>query len=125
MKALSKMIWLVVGVTALVLGTIGVALPLLPTTPFILLAAFAFARSSERLHDWLIAHRTFGPLIADWRRYGAISSKAKRVALISMVAVLSLSVLLKVPTHAIIIQGVVLSASALFVMTRPLPPDAT
>ncbi|MEO1595628.1 MAG: YbaN family protein [Pseudomonadota bacterium] len=112
------------GVTALALGIIGIPLPLLPTTPFILLAAFAFARSSTRLHDWLVQHQTFGPLIANWREYGAISRRAKWVSLASMVAVFGLSLALKVPTHALVIQAVVLSASAVFVMSRPLPPEA-
>ncbi len=122
MKALSRLAWLIVGVTALALGIIGIPLPLLPTTPFILLAAFAFARSSTRLHDWLVRHRTFGPLIANWQAYGAISRRAKWVSLASMIAVFGISLALKIPTHALVIQAVVLSASAVFVMSRPLPP---
>jgi len=52
----ARMSWLVVGVVALALGALGIALPLLPTTPFILVAAVAFARSSTRLHAWLVNH---------------------------------------------------------------------
>lgn len=115
--------WLVIGCLALSLGAIGVVLPLLPTTPFVLVAAFAFAKSSKRLHDWLLSHRIFGQLIDDWQRYGAISRSAKIAGVLSILAVLLVSIVLSVPTHAIVIQLVVLSASALFILTRPAPPD--
>ena len=118
----ARLIWLTVGTLALVLGAIGVVLPLLPTTPFVLVAAFAYAKSSDRLHRWLLGHRLFGPLIDAWHRYGAISRRAKTAAIVSMLAVIAISVLLDVPTHAIVIQLVALSASALFILTRPRPP---
>ncbi len=104
------------------LGAIGVVVPLLPTTPFVLVAAFAYAKSSDRLHAWLLAHRVFGPLIDNWHRYGAISRRAKTAAIVSMLAVIAISLLLRVPTHAIVIQVVVLCGSGLFILTRPLPP---
>ena len=72
------------GFLAVGLGAVGIVLPLLPTTPFLLLAAFCFARSSERLHDWLINHPTFGPPILDWRDRGAIGRKAKILATASV-----------------------------------------
>lgn len=124
MKELAaRAIWFTVGSIALALGAIGVVLPLLPTTPFVLVAAFAFAKSSKRLHDWLLAHRIFGQLIEDWRRYGAISRSAKTAGILSIIAVLAVSIALSVPLHAILIQLVVLSASAIFILTRPLPPE--
>lgn len=116
-------LWLLIGALALALGAVGAVLPLLPTTPFVLVAAFAFAKSSNRLHDWLLTHRVFGPLIDDWHRYGAISRRAKFAGILSIVAVFALSVALAVPTHAIVIQAVVLSLSAWFILTRPVPPD--
>ena len=76
-----------VGLVALGLGALGIALPLLPTTPFVLLAAFAFAQSSEKLHRWLLEHNVFGPLIDNWHRYGAISRRAKIISVVSVVAV--------------------------------------
>ena len=117
-----RVLWLLVGLLSLGLGFIGVAVPLLPTTPFVLLAAFAFMRSSKRLHDWLLAHRTFGPLIANWRRYGAISLRAKVLSVLSMLGVIVVSLALSVPRHVVIIQVLVLTASAAFIVTRPLPP---
>ncbi len=118
-----RLAWLTIGFFSLALGGAGVLLPLLPTTPFVLVAAFAFAKSSNRLHRWLIEHNVFGPLIENWRRDGAISRPTKIVSVLSMVAILIVSLLLSVPTHVIVIQAVVLGACAVFVLTRPLPPD--
>ena len=58
-----KVLWLLAGLASVAIGAIGVVVPLLPTTPFLLVAAFAFARSSTRLNRWLREHRSFGPLI--------------------------------------------------------------
>ena len=66
------------------LGVIGVVVPGLPTTPFILLAAWAAARSSPRLHMWLLKHRLFGPMVRDWQHGGAVSRRAKWSATIAM-----------------------------------------
>ncbi len=120
----ARVTWLVVGVVALALGALGVALPLLPTTPFVLVAAFAFARSSERLHAWLVDHDLFGSLIANWRKHGAISRRAKIAGVLSMAAVLVISWLHSVPASVIVIQAVAMSASAVFILSRPLPPDS-
>lgn len=69
------------GFLALGLGGIGVLLPLLPTVPFIILAAFCFARSNPALERWLVEHPTFGAHIRAWRERGAISRKGKQAAL--------------------------------------------
>jgi uncharacterized membrane protein YbaN (DUF454 family) len=117
----ARLTWIGIGVAAIALGSVGVVLPLLPTTPFVLVAAFAFAKSSDRLHNWLVNHYVFGPLIDDWNRYGAISMTTKVVAILSMAGLLVISILLAVPTHLLVTQAVVLSACALFVASRPLP----
>ena len=114
-----------IGLVSLALGIVGVFLPLLPTTPFVLVSAFAFANSSDRLHQWLVDHEVFGPLIANWREHGAISRRTKIISILSMVAILAISLLLAVPTHVIVIQAVVLSCSATFILTRPLPPQSS
>ena len=118
----ARITWLVVGVLALALGALGIALPLLPTTPFVLLAAFSFARSSDRLHEWLVTHDVFGTLIDNWQRYGAISRRAKVVSVVSMAAVLAISLAMRAPTAVIIVQIIVLGAAALFILSRPAPP---
>ena len=120
----ARLTWLIVGLLALALGAIGIALPLLPTTPFILVAAFAFAQSSEKLHRWLVNHNVFGTLIDNWQRHGAISRRAKIASVVSMAAVLAISLVMAAPPVVIIAQLVVLGAAALFILSRPLPPGA-
>lgn len=76
--------WVTCGALSLVLGIIGIFLPLLPTTPFILLAAACFARGSEKFHHWLITHERFGPLVRDWQAHRSIPFRAKCLALTMM-----------------------------------------
>jgi uncharacterized membrane protein YbaN (DUF454 family) len=112
----------VIGFVSLALAAIGIVVPLLPTTPLVLVSAIAFANSSERLHQWLLDHNVFGPLIANWRRHGAISRPAKIASLVSMVAIVVISLLVAVPTYVIVIQVLVLGAVATFIVSRPQPP---
>ncbi len=123
---LTRPFWLVVGGLAVALAAAGVVLPLLPTTPFLLVAAFAFARSSPRLHAWLLSHRLFGPLIENWRRYGAISRGAKITAVVGMAGVLGLSAAFGANRWVLAIQAMVMLGSAAFILSRPdgPPPGA-
>ncbi|MDX1782055.1 MAG: YbaN family protein [Thalassovita sp.] len=114
-----RIIWAILGLISVGLGLIGVFLPLLPTVPFMLLAAFFFARSSERLHGWLISHPTFGPSIVDWQTRGAIGAKAKRIATLSIVAVFGISLIMGLKTAILVIQAITLSAVLTFIWTRP------
>ncbi len=75
--------YLLLGMLSLGIGAVGVVVPLLPTVPFMLLAAFFFARSNPRLEAWLIEHPHFGPHIHAWRTHRAISRKGKRAALLA------------------------------------------
>ncbi|MDJ0935859.1 MAG: YbaN family protein [Kiloniellales bacterium] len=120
---IARILWVTFGLLSLALGILGIFLPLLPTTPLVLLAAFCFARGSQRLHDWLVSHPRFGPPIEAWRRYGAISRGAKQLAVFAMLLVLLLSLALAVPWSVLGIQAVVLVAVAIFILTRPLPPE--
>lgn len=83
--ATRRWLWWLLAWLALMLGVIGIVVPGLPTTPLVLLAAFAAARGSPRLEAWLKAHPRFGPLIRDWQAHGAVSRKAKWTATIAMV----------------------------------------
>ena len=78
-----RLLYTLCGWAALLLGGVGMVLPLLPTVPFVILAAFCFARSSPRLEDWLVNHPQFGPHICNWRTSGAITRKGKIAALIA------------------------------------------
>ena len=111
-----------IGLISLGLGGAGIFVPLLPTTPFVLVAAFAFANSSERLHRWLLDHNVFGPLIDDWRRHRAIGRTAKTMSVLSMFAILAISWLLDVATWIIVVQALILGCSATFILSRPSPP---
>jgi uncharacterized membrane protein YbaN (DUF454 family) len=77
LSALARAVYLALALLFLALGILGAFLPVLPTTPFILLSAWAAARSSPRLLHWLEHHTAFGPMIRDWRRGGVVSRKAK------------------------------------------------
>ncbi len=111
--------WFALGTISLVLGVVGIFLPLLPTVPFFLLAAFGFGKSSKRAHNWLISHPNFGPAILDWQDRGAISRRSKLLSAGSMLAVVGLAFLFGAPTYIVIIQIVVLSVVSFFIWTRP------
>ena len=119
-----RMIWITLGLSALALGLVGLVLPLLPTTPFMLLAAACFAKSSPRLHDWLVDHPLFGPAIRNWRQHGAIAPKAKRMALLAMAGALVLSLVLGVAWGVLGAQAVVLVVMGSWIWTRPDGPFA-
>ena len=78
--------WWLLAYASLGLGLVGIVVPGLPTVPFVLLAAYAAARGSQRLHRWLLAHRQFGPMIRDWQAQGAVSRRAKWLAIVMMAA---------------------------------------
>lgn len=120
--ALLRLFWIALGCLAIGLGVLGIFLPLLPTTVFLLIAAFCFARSSPRLHDWLVEHPTLGPPITNWREYRAISQRAKVLAVSTMVVVLVAGLVFGLSAWLLTLQAVVLAAVALFIVTRPSPP---
>ena len=123
MSHAKRIVLILIGCTALALAALGIFLPLLPTTPLVLVAAIAFANSSDRLHQWLLDHNIFGPLIDNWRRYGAISRNTKFVSLASMFAIVLISWLMGLPMYVIVVQMIVLGVAATFIVTRPLPPQ--
>jgi len=80
-----RALWLTAGVVALLVGGVGVFVPLLPTTPFVLLSAFCFSRGCVRCENWLLAHPRLGPLVRDWRAERAVPLRAKQWASVMMV----------------------------------------
>ncbi len=116
-----KLVWMVFGFVCVGAAAAGVVLPLVPATPFLLLTAFAFARSSPRLEAWLLGHPRFGTLITDWRAEGAIGRGSKTVALTSMAATPGITWVIGGSATVLTVQIVVLSIAALFVLSRPEP----
>ena len=102
------------------LGAVGTVVPGLPTTPFMLLALWAFSKSSRRFHDWLYAHPVFGPPLQQWRSHGVIPGKAKLLAVATMVVSFvylafftSINVWLKALTALLMLYG------AAFILSKP------
>jgi uncharacterized membrane protein YbaN (DUF454 family) len=116
-------ILIALGSLSLALGLIGVAVPGLPTTPFLLLSAACYVRSSERLYGWLLNHRVFGRYIREYRRNRGMSLRAKLVALALMWTMILLSATVFVgATHVravILLLGMVGTVSLLLVPTSP------
>ena len=94
---LVRYLLLVFGSVSLALGVIGIVVPLLPTTPFLLLTAACYARSSDRFYRWLLGNRWFGSYIADWRAGRGIPRRAKIAAIASLVLGLGSSIVFFVP----------------------------
>ncbi|MBE9636792.1 YbaN family protein [Salipiger pacificus] len=120
-----RLLWLALGGVALFAGIVGVVLPVVPTTPFVILAAFAFSKSSPRLHAYLTDHPRFGPMIADWRAHGAIAPRYKAMAVSMMLVALLISVALSVPPRLLLIQALCMGGAAAFVLSRPNGPRRT
>ena len=110
--------WVCVG-----LGAVGVVVPGMPTVVFLLVAVWAFARSSERFHRWLLAHPRFGPPVVDWQSHGVIRRRAKVAALAFMTLAVAVLVFVAAfhwwATAALV---AVICGAALFVATRPEAP---
>ena len=117
-----RALYLALAYCALALGLVGIVVPGLPTTPFILLAAWAAARGSDRLHRWLRAHRLFGPMIVDWERNGAVSRRAKWAATIAM-TVCAVIFFATAPKLWMAVTGsTIMAIVALWLWRRPEPP---
>jgi uncharacterized membrane protein YbaN (DUF454 family) len=114
---------LALGYTSLVLGIIGIVLPLLPTTPFVILAAWCFARSNPALAKWLYEHPRFGTLLTTWRDQRAIPPRAKIYALLMLALSYVISVWLIRSPYVPFILAVIMGSVALYIVTRPNPQE--
>lgn len=110
--------YLIAGWSSLALGAIGAVLPLLPTVPFVILAAFCFARSSPRLEAWLLAHPVFGRHIIAWRDHGAISRKGKVAATVAFAASILLALILA-PWPWMMVPIIAAAVGGSWIWTRP------
>lgn len=113
-------IFLVLGLTCVGVGMVGVVLPVLPTTPFMILAALCFAKSSQRLNDWLYAHRLFGPPLIRWDRHRVISPSAKFTAITAMTASMVYVVAFSTaPWPVAVALAGVCTFGAIYILTKP------
>jgi uncharacterized membrane protein YbaN (DUF454 family) len=117
---MKKILFLIAGHFFLALGLVGAILPILPTTPFLLLAVFFYSKSNSKLHSWLMNNKYFGPSLKEWFVYGVIRTKAKIIATVMV----SFIIFWKIPRMEILIYGkilieIVLTGVLIFIWTRP------
>ncbi|WP_231731038.1 YbaN family protein [Lacimicrobium alkaliphilum] len=117
--------WKILAVVSLLLGLAGIPLPGLPTVPFILLAAWSGSKGWPQLENWLLEHPRFGKDIANWRRYGAVSRRAKYLASGMMLFSTSLLWLSDSPRYLQLTVTLILMAVALWLWRRPETTNTT
>lgn len=114
---------LLIGHFFLLLGIVGAILPVLPTTPFLLLAAYFYSKSSNRLHSWILNHKYLGPSINDWEKYGVIGIRSKIFATI----MLGMVIIFKMPSLKVALELrvtliTILILVVVFIWSRPSRP---
>jgi uncharacterized membrane protein YbaN (DUF454 family) len=111
----------VIGTIALAIGVLGIVLPILPTTPFLLLAAACYARASTRLYGWLLGQSALGPIIARWRESGSLAPGVKVRAIVIVVVTFSVSILL---VDALLVRALLLVTAAIVTVFLARLPTA-
>ena len=115
------MLYKITGFFFLGLAILGAALPLLPTTPFVLVAAGCFAKSSPRLHKKLLDNKVFGPLILNWQQDRSIPKGAKCIALTSIILSASWSCYILEPTYLKVLVVLLVTGPFIFLLRLPSP----
>lgn len=118
LSTLRRLIYVTAGLFFVGLAILGVLLPLLPTTPFLLLASFCFVRSSPGLHAWLLRNRLFGPLLRDWQHHRGIRRRVKISAVVVLLLALSGSAILGASSIPFLILLAALGLVGLTVVLR-------
>lgn len=113
----------VAGTLAVGLGVLGAFLPILPTTPFLLLAAACYARASRRFYGWLLRSRAFGPTIRAWRRSRSIPRRVKRIALVTIALAFTGSIVVVPVLWARLAMGALGIVLWVWMARRPETPD--
>lgn len=122
---IGRLLFLALGWTSVGLALLGIVLPLLPTTPFLLVAAWAFAKGSPRLQRWLYQHPRFGPFLTDWRDQGAIPRRGKLLAVGGMATSWAILAVTTANPLVPVFAGAGMGAVAVYVVTRPEPARRT
>ena len=115
-----RMLYITAGITALLLGALGAVLPILPTVPFVLLAAACFARGSERFHGKLLANRIAGPIIREWCLHRSMPRRAKHWAYGVMVLSFGTSILIVPAVWHQIMLVIIGAILAIFIWRVPV-----
>lgn len=115
-----RLLYMIFGWTMFILGFIGAFLPVLPTTPLMILALWGFSNGSESVHNWLYNHPKFGPSLQQWDQHRVIPFKAKMTAVIMMsISASYLIFFSSVPTIVIIISLGLMLFGILYVLSKP------
>ena len=114
-----RVVYFCLGILFLGLAIFGVVLPAVPSTPFLILAAWAFARSSKRLHSWLMTHPRLGPPIRRWETHRVIPLPAKTLAIAAMAVSMATALWMEVPPVLLVLMGAVIAVGAVFILRCP------
>ena len=115
-----RLIFLMIGFLAVGLGVIGAFLPILPTVPFLIVALWAFSKSSERFHNWLYHHKTYGPMLRDWDTYRVIPLWGKIWSCVAMFTSLSMMVFVDhIPHWALLTTAIIMFFVGLYICSNP------
>lgn len=123
-----RILLIILGWFSLITGIIGIFLPLLPTTPLVLLAAWCFSKSSERFHQWLLEHKYFGPMLRDWQSSDGIPKRTRNRAILFMWLGMAISIIIVGrfwATLCLVIIGLAVSTYLLRMPTRSEPEKST
>lgn len=119
----ARWLWLIGGWIALGLGTVGIFLPVLPTTPFVLVAAWCFSKGSREMHQWLLEHRWFGSTVRSWEAHGVIPLRAKLLSTAVMVPLVGYMALFSAaPAWAVLIAVPLALFGLGFIWSKPSRP---
>ena len=118
-----RILLIILGFLCVLLAVIGIFLPIMPTTPFILLAAYLFSKSSDRFYQWLVDIPAFGKMIRNWNEYGGVSIKAKTISAVAMTgAIIYICIFREYSIYLKAAVATCMLMSMAYVLTRPIPP---
>lgn len=121
LRRFTKTLWLVFAGFCVAAGTVGIFLPGLPTTPFLILAAWAAPKGSEKLARWIHTHPTFGPTLHAWHTQGAIPARAKAAAVLLMTCSWATLWWVAVPSWLLWLVFILFVCLSAFLLSRPPP----
>ena len=117
-----KPVFFTIGILSLTLGYVGIVVPGLPTTVFILIAEWAFSKCSTKFTYWIENHRLFGPMVLNWQQYRGLSRRAKKVAILTIIPTFAFTIFVAFSIIGDLIFGFFGIALCTWLATRPEPP---